>query len=190
MPKINEFDVPMWKRLADRVLLSTRFFTVREGTYELPSGIVSEFYTIDIPNWVQCIAFTPENEILLVRQYRHHFDDHLIELPAGIIEPGEDPLVACRRELLEETGYQAQDLHSLGSWACLTGRTTCEGATYYGQCTWAGTGQNLDTTEDIEVLKVSPSKLVQMIENGEIKSGSVVAAVYALKDRCRELFEK
>jgi 8-oxo-dGTP pyrophosphatase MutT (NUDIX family) len=70
---------------------------------------------IEAPDWVNVLALTPEHELVLVRQFRFGIDNLSLEIPGGMIEPGEDPLAAGLRELREETGYAGARVRSLGS---------------------------------------------------------------------------
>jgi 8-oxo-dGTP pyrophosphatase MutT (NUDIX family) len=76
---------------------------------------VSPYYVLEYPDWVNVVAATPEGDVVLVRQYRHGIGRTLIELPCGVVEKDDDsPLEAARRELLEETGYEAETIVSSG----------------------------------------------------------------------------
>ena len=72
------------------------------------------FYTVELADYVGIVAPTSDGQLLLVRQYRPAVEQYTLELPAGCVEPGEDPAVCARRELFEETGYEAGQLEPLG----------------------------------------------------------------------------
>jgi ADP-ribose pyrophosphatase len=104
------------KRHPDVELLDSKLihagyvFHLRHETLRLPSGLEQKMEVVDHPGAVAIVATNEAGELLLVRQYRHALGDWVLELPAGRLEPGEDPLVAAQRELEEETGFRA------GSW--------------------------------------------------------------------------
>lgn len=77
----------------------------------MPNGkIIEPYYVFEFPTWVNAVAVTKENEVILVKQYRHGYQRTLIELPCGGVEPfDKSPLDAMKRELLEETGYFSND---------------------------------------------------------------------------------
>jgi 8-oxo-dGTP pyrophosphatase MutT (NUDIX family) len=77
----------------------------------MPDGrIVDQYYVLEYPNWVNAVALTTDNKILMVRQYRHAAGIVSLEIPGGVIDGNEEPAAAMRRELLEETGYQFDDI--------------------------------------------------------------------------------
>lgn len=106
----------IWIRRSDRLLLRTRIFEVRASRFRHPARTDdSEFVVIDAPDWVVAIALTARGEIVLVRQYRFGSGEISLELPGGVIDPGETPLTAAERELAEETGFVGRGARLLGS---------------------------------------------------------------------------
>ncbi len=88
--------------------------TMREG--EAP------YYSLRLPDYVSVVALTEDNQVLIVRQYRPAVEHHTLELPSGLVDPGETPQETGRRELLEETGYQADEIELLGGMETDVGR--------------------------------------------------------------------
>ena len=82
-------------------------------TFGLPSGRASQRAVVERPKSVVIIPVTTEGEVLLIRQYRYAVDQYLIELPAGLIDPGEDALATAARELAEEAGYEPSTMRVL-----------------------------------------------------------------------------
>jgi 8-oxo-dGTP pyrophosphatase MutT (NUDIX family) len=105
-----------WKRLSSQVqndrhafrILSERFLSGRNGA-QIEATIVES------PNWVNVLPVTPDGDVVLIRQYRFGCMSETLEIPGGLIDPGEEPIVAAGRELREETGFRAGTLTSLGS---------------------------------------------------------------------------
>ncbi|UCE56369.1 MAG: NUDIX hydrolase [Desulfobacterales bacterium] len=80
------------------------------------TGNVRDILSIDFPNWVLVLALTPEEEAVMVRQYRHCTEQIHLELPGGLVDAGDtSPAVSAQRELLEETGYQSPELIQIGA---------------------------------------------------------------------------
>jgi len=95
-----------WEKLGQRLQLQTRIFDVVGIRYRHPVRTTErEFVVINAPDWVNVVALTVDNQIVLVRQFRYGIDEFTLEVPGGVIEAGEDPVVAGVRELQEETGY-------------------------------------------------------------------------------------
>lgn len=105
---------PRIEVLAAETLLQGRIFDVVEETIRLPSGLEQRLQLVDHHGAAAVAALTEAGELLLVRQYRHAAGEWMLEVPAGRLEEGEDPLAAARRELEEETGYRAADWSVLG----------------------------------------------------------------------------
>ena len=99
-----------WTILAQKTLLDRKWLRITEDSVRLPNGtIIDEFHVMHSPNWAAVIAVTPDRQIVMVEQYRHGLGRTSLELPSGVIDPGEQSLDAAKRELFEETGYQAQN---------------------------------------------------------------------------------
>jgi 8-oxo-dGTP pyrophosphatase MutT (NUDIX family) len=104
-----------WKKIGVRSVARTRIFEVQGVEYQHPQHATPrEFSVINAPDWVNVVALTPAHELVLVRQFRYGTDDFSLEIPGGMIEPGEDPLAAGLRELQEETGFTGGRARLLG----------------------------------------------------------------------------
>jgi len=102
------------ERLSRRRVSEHGVFAVEEGLWAPAAGApVGPFFTFACPDWCNVVAVTDEDELALVWQYRVGTESMALELPGGVIDPGEAPLDAARRELREETGYEAAHLEPL-----------------------------------------------------------------------------
>ncbi len=111
---MNE-QVEIWKRQTSEPVADCRVFRVREDFCERDSdGAKHSFFVIECPDWVNVIALTKENEIVLIEQYRQGAEEIVLEIPGGMIDADEKPETAARRELLEETGYDSNQFIYLG----------------------------------------------------------------------------
>jgi ADP-ribose pyrophosphatase len=107
--------VQVWRELERETIADGRIFTVERSTALSPvDGNPRAFHRIQSVDWVQILAITPKDEAVLVRQYRHGTQSVTLEMPGGLIDPGEDPATGALRECLEETGYRARAAQSLG----------------------------------------------------------------------------
>jgi ADP-ribose pyrophosphatase len=105
-----------WRTVSRRVLLDRKpWFTVGEETVELPDGrIVDDFGFIDMLEFTVIVPVTAAGETVLIRSYKHGVRSVALSLPAGGLHAGEDALACARRELREETGYEAERWEPLG----------------------------------------------------------------------------
>ncbi len=104
-----------WTRTSSEQVADCRVFEVRRDFCTRdPHGGESDFYVIDSPDWVNIIARTKGGDVVLIEQYRHGAEEMHLELPGGLIDPGESPIEAAKRELREETGYASGNWLELG----------------------------------------------------------------------------
>jgi len=104
-----------WQIEPDEEVLETPIGTIRKGPLQSrTSKKRKDFYFFDFPDWVNIIARTPDSQILLIRQFRYGTKRNELEIPGGMIDPGEDPIEAGQRELLEETGFVGRNAKVIG----------------------------------------------------------------------------
>jgi ADP-ribose pyrophosphatase len=105
-----------WREVAREPVADCKVFSVERSIAASPTaGSRHTFYRINSSSWAQLVPVTKDGQVVLVRQYRHGASRVTLEIPAGLVDPGEDPLHAALRECLEETGYRARNAVSLGS---------------------------------------------------------------------------
>jgi ADP-ribose pyrophosphatase len=105
-----------WDLQGEKLHANCRIFEVRERRFKRRSdGLEGDFYVLDTNDWVNVLAITPEQKIVLVRQFRFGSRENSLEPPGGVVEKGEDPIIAGIRELEEETGYVGQKPELIGS---------------------------------------------------------------------------
>ena len=179
---VNFRRVRKWKTLARRVLLSRLpWMEVGDERIELPDGrVIDGFLWVKTREFAIVAAITPDGQVVLERSYKHGPRRVAVALPAGYLEDGESPLETARRELLEETGYQADEWKSLGSF-------TVDGnygvsvehaflATNARRTRDPG-GVGHDDLEEIELFTLPLSEAVALIERGEVAQLSSAAAL-------------
>ena len=105
-----------WKKLGARTVARTNIFELQSVEFQHPAQPAPrEFVVINATDWVNVLALTTAHELVLVRQFRYGIDEFSLEIPGGMIDPGEDPVSAGLRELQEETGYAGGQARLLGS---------------------------------------------------------------------------
>jgi ADP-ribose pyrophosphatase len=115
-----------WTVLASRdVYAAEPWLKVRVETLELPDGRRVEFHQVDQQDFIIVFAETADGQALMLRQYKHGARRVSLTFPAGAVDPGEDPLEAAKRELLEETGYVSDDWISFGDYAMQGNQRGC-----------------------------------------------------------------
>lgn len=111
---------PPWTLLASELLIADRWLRLRADRLRNAAGEeIAPWYVLDYPDWVAAVVLTPEDEMVLVRQWRHGVQAWSLELPGGVMDRADaDPLAAGRRETLEETGFAAATWRYLtAAWA-------------------------------------------------------------------------
>lgn len=105
-----------WERGEPKLLAHTRILDLQSVPFHHPKrGVRRDFVIVDAPDWVNVIAHTADDRLVLVNQFRYGINAFSWEIPGGVIEHGEDPVLAGTRELLEETGYSGESARLLAS---------------------------------------------------------------------------
>lgn len=177
-----------WRRLSSKETADCRVFRVREYLCERETdGKQGDFFVIESPDWVNIIALTPDNEAVLIEQFRYGTEEIILEIPGGIIDGSESAEDAAKRELLEETGYSAKKWAFLGKsrpnpaiqnntvfhYLALDCKKTAETA--------------FDEHESVTTRLAPLAEVEKLIGEGVITHSLVVSAFYYLRLRNKEL---
>ena len=172
-----------WKTLSTRELLSLpQRLRVSVEKVQLPDDrIIEDYYQIELPEFIVIFAITYDGFVLIERHYKHGVKRVILALPAGYLEPDEKPLNAAKRELIEETGYEADDWHSLGSYI-VNGNQGCGKAhLFLATGAYQTKAINSDDLEETEILLMSQEEVIQAVIKGDMVTlGHVTAIALAL----------
>ncbi|MGE3173392.1 MAG: NUDIX hydrolase [Planctomycetota bacterium] len=174
-----------WDELGEETLLRYKVFDVVKARRRSPrTGADIGFFLVRTPDWVNVVALTDRDELVLVRQYRHGTRAMSLEIPGGLIDSHEtDPAAAARRELREETGFEAAAIEPLGA-------MTPNPAIFTNRCfAFLATGCRRvgdllqDPGEDLEVVLVPAAEVDALIRSGAIDHSLVLAALAMWRSR-------
>lgn len=168
-----------WTLLDSKYVIQRPWATLRVDKLQLPNGnIKDEYYVLEYPTWVNMIGITKDNTILFVRQYRHGAGQILIELPAGVVEDGEAPEVAARREMLEETGFAFDSITSICELYANPATSGNLTHTYLLEGGEKVQEQELDSSEDIEVVELSIDEAKDLLFQNKIGQALHTSALF------------
>lgn len=170
-----------WHTLESRYLLDRQpYMTLREDRVQLPGGgpVLDQYFVFEYRDWACALAVTTAGEFVLIRQYRHGIGGVHYELPSGVVDPGEAPIDAARRELLEETGYGG------GAWTPFL-IASANPATHTNVChIFLAEGvsrlrePNLEVSEDIVVRVLPVAEALEALRGGGVMQALHAAALW------------
>jgi 8-oxo-dGTP pyrophosphatase MutT (NUDIX family) len=169
-----------WPKIHSKPVGDFRIFQIRTDRKQSPrTGKEHDFYVIDCVDWVNVIALTDDDRIVMIEQYRHGSDTVELEIPGGMIDPSDpSPLAAGQRELREETGYEGERPAIIGDIfpnpAMMS--NTCH--TLLVENSQLRHPTSLDHGEDLVTRLVPISEITGLIQSGHIRHSLVVVALY------------
>lgn len=172
-------DVKDWPLLDSEELGDYRVFRLRQDTRRSPrTGRKHNFFVLETGDWINVVPVTPDNRIVLIRQFRHGIAEVTLEIPGGMVDGDESPLETARRELLEETGYEAEELLHIGTVLPNPAILNNHCHTFLARNARYVRAPALDGSEDIQVDVVDAAEVPGLIASGQISHALVVAAFY------------
>lgn len=168
-----------WKVLGSEYLFERPWLTVRKDRVQISTGQVNdEYYVLEYPDWINVIAITEDGQFVMEKQYRHGLGKTCYEIPAGVIEKGESPLEAAKRELMEETGYGDGTWREMMTVSGNTSTTNNVSHCFIATGVRKISGQNLDRTEDLEVRLLSREQVLDLLTNDQVKQSLMAAPLW------------
>lgn len=162
----------------DRTIEENWLFRLRKERFRSrASGLTHDFFVIHLADAVHAVAVTPDDEVLFVRQFRAGSGRDSLEVPGGLIDPGEDPLAAGARELLEETGYAGDPPVLIGSLWSNPSIVTSRTSTIVIRNARKVAEPKLDHTEELVVERRPAGEVLSLIQDGRIDHALVVAGL-------------
>lgn len=178
-----------WQIAGSEIVIDTPHLRLRRDAIILPDGSrLENYYVRESRGFSVIFALTPDEHVVLVRQYKHGIGRSVLELPAGVIDPDETPLACAERELAEETGYATiEGLEHVATFATDPTNSDAHFHLFLGRDAQPGTGQKPDVTETIDVRLANFDELRRFIRDGTIEVSSHVAAIYFILDKLGKL---
>jgi len=153
-----------------------RVFDFVTENIELPNGRNTDMAFIRHPGSTAVVPLLDDNTVVMELQYRHPVAEYLFEIPAGTMEPGESPLDCAQRELIEETGFRAQEFIKLAKIHIIPAYSDEEIHVFIAKGL-TPVKQDLDPDEIIEVVTYPLEKVLQMIKNGRITDALTILSI-------------
>jgi len=167
-----------WKQTASTTIVSDTWMHLTADRCELPDGVTLDpYYVIHERDWVHVLAVDADGQFVLVRQYRYAADAVCLEFPGGVVDAGEQPLDAARRELQEETGCTAAQWQSLGSMFANPARQVNRVHVFIARDLRQGTAQP-ESSEDLECIRLPIDEVPAAIARGEFSQALHIASYY------------
>jgi ADP-ribose pyrophosphatase len=177
-----------WEKLSSKYLVKEKWATLRVDECKMPDGTyIPDYYVLEYPDWANAVALTEDNQVILIRQYRHAAGEVILELPGGCIDPGEDPAEAVKRELLEETGYKFESVELVSTIYANPSTSFNKTWCYLAKGGKKVAEQSLDGAEEIEVFTVSIDELKKLLLENQFGQALHTSSIFYALTKLGEL---
>ncbi len=166
-----------WRTLESDAVYRTPIFNLQRRRSHHPRRGEHDFFVLDAPAWVNVIPLTPRREVVMVRQFRHGIRSFTLEIPGGMVDPDDaSPMAAARREMVEETGYDTDQIVGLGRMHPNPAIEANFLYSFFARDVRRVKRPLLDGNEETEVVLVPVAKIKELIASGKITHALVIAA--------------
>lgn len=171
-----------WKVLDKKFIAKSNFHTLYQDEIELPNGRKMKYTRFNMPDFVVIVPITSDGKIVMERNYRYPIDEYALELPAGIIDGGEEPKECAVRELKEETGYTAGKMEQITWYYPISALNDQKGYVFIASELQEGEPQQEDS-EEMTIEHYRIEDVFKLFNRGEIKHSPSMVALAVARDR-------
>jgi len=175
----------MAAKINDRQIIHRgRVYNLIRENVTLDNGVITDMEFVEHPGATAIIPMLNESRIILLKQYRHALRKYIWEIPAGTIDPQESVINCAKRELIEETGYSAEQWQKLGEMTPVPGYSD-ERIHIYLATDLQPAGQNLDRDEIINVHEIEFNEAMEMVNAGKIQNAKSITGLFLALNRLK-----
>jgi 8-oxo-dGTP pyrophosphatase MutT (NUDIX family) len=170
----------VWEVLGSKYVVKDRWLTLRADDCRNADGqVIAPYYVFEYPPWVSVLALTPEQNVVLIKQYRHGIRQVILELPGGAVDEQDASILdAAQRELREETGYAAEEWREIGTFCTSPHNHTNTGHCFLAFGARYATAPQREPSEHIEVVLMSLDEFLERAYQGELRHSHHLAALF------------
>jgi ADP-ribose pyrophosphatase len=180
-----------WEVISSEYVLDTPWYRLRRDACRLPNGsVVESYYVREHAGFSVAFAITPDRHVIFTRQYKHGIGDIVLELPGGMIEPGETPAACARRELEEETGYVAARFEPVADYTTDPTSSTGRFSLFVARDARLEGTARPEITEEVETILVPIEQVIDQVRERHVRAQSQVASIYSALDHLGLLNQK